>query len=401
MLSPIDFSVKNLGVCLILSCLSRANAASKAAYFLDNDPKGASVVSLNIAGDGSLSNPIRTSTGGVGALAEWIIPNPPDNTGFAGPDSLYSADSIVVSGEYLFVVNPGSNTLSFFLINPQDPQHPRLVGKPVNTLGDFPVSVDYSPKLNTACVLNGGARSGVSCFSVNKVLGLIPLDLSLRSIAPALNQTTPPAGPVLTASDIKFNPSSTALFVSTKGSPPSGSTPAILGSIYVWPVVAGLVSRSAKISQPAGVILDFSLTFLGTDSSILVADAASAAYILSVSSDLKVTVAHSVPYTEDEGLVCWGVFVPSIDQAFTMSASTTNITIVNPHSGAIEGIIALPAADQGAFDSAFDGTFLYSLTNIANIAVTDLSSTPPKVVQNLDLSSLGTRKGWEGLAIYN
>lgn len=125
-------------------------AAQRAAYFLDNNPSGASVVSLSIAVNGTLSNPIRTSTGGVGSWAKWVISNPPppDNTGFAGPDSLYSANSVVVSGNYLFVVNAGSNTLSLFTIDPSNPQHLVLVGKPASTLGDFPVSVTYSQKLN-------------------------------------------------------------------------------------------------------------------------------------------------------------------------------------------------------------------------------------------------------------
>lgn len=129
---------------------SNANAAQRTAYFLDNNPSGASVVSLNIFNNGTLSNPIRTFTGGDGSWAKWINSNPPppDNTGFAGPDSLFSANSVVVSGSFLFVVNPGSNTLSMFTINPSNPQNLTLVGKPAGTLGDFPVSVTYSEKLN-------------------------------------------------------------------------------------------------------------------------------------------------------------------------------------------------------------------------------------------------------------
>lgn len=128
-----------------------ANAALRAAYFLDNDPSGASVVSLSILSNGTLSNPVRASTEGNGSWAKWIVSNPPppDNTGFAGPDSLFSADAIVVSGNFLFVVNAGSNTLSMFTIDPSNPQHLTLVGAPASTLGDFPMSVAYSEKLNT------------------------------------------------------------------------------------------------------------------------------------------------------------------------------------------------------------------------------------------------------------
>ncbi|UKZ76848.1 hypothetical protein TrVFT333_004563 [Trichoderma virens FT-333] len=358
-----------------------ANAAQRAAYFLDNNPSGASIVSLKISSNGTLSNPVRTLTGGDGSWAKWIIPNPPppDNTGFAGPDSLFSANAVVVSGNFLFVVNAGSNTLSMFKIDPNNPQYLGLVGKPAGTLGDFPISVTYSEKLDIACVLNGGTRAGVACFSVDASRGLIALDSSLRSIAQAFNQTTPPGGPILTASDIMFNPSSTGLFVSTKGAPPSsvGASPT-LGSIYAWPVVGKTVSTIATISQPSGVILDFSLTFLGADDSILLTDAAGVGYILSVSSSLQVTVKDAIVLPSNEGLACWGVYVSELSSAYIITASITNITVVDPGTGSVTGTITLPASDVGVFDSASDRTFLYSLTNVASIAVVDLGANPPK-----------------------
>ena len=36
-----------------------------------------------------------------------------------------------------------------FLIDPSAPLYPKLIGKPVDTQGDFPQSVTYSPQLNT------------------------------------------------------------------------------------------------------------------------------------------------------------------------------------------------------------------------------------------------------------
>lgn len=44
-------------------------------------------------------------------------------------------------------MNSGSNTLSFFRIDPVDVLHPKLVGTPVDTLGEFPISVTYSAAL--------------------------------------------------------------------------------------------------------------------------------------------------------------------------------------------------------------------------------------------------------------
>lgn len=47
--------------------------------------------------------------------------------------------------QYLFTVNAGSNTLSVFHIPKDDPEHPQLLCSPVDTLGDFPQAVAYSP----------------------------------------------------------------------------------------------------------------------------------------------------------------------------------------------------------------------------------------------------------------
>lgn len=64
----------------------------KAAYFLDNDPAGSSIVALKIDGEGKVSDPVRTSTGGVGSIGV-------NATGFPNQaDSLMSQGAVVVSG---------------------------------------------------------------------------------------------------------------------------------------------------------------------------------------------------------------------------------------------------------------------------------------------------------------
>jgi hypothetical protein len=228
------------------------------------------------------------------------------------------------------------------------------------------------------------------------------LDSSLRDITQTVKQTTPPGGPVLTVSDIRFNPSSTGLFVTIKGAPPPsvGASPT-LGSIYAWPVVGNKVSRTATISQPSGVILSFSLNFLGTDDTALLTDAAGVAYILSVSSSLQATVKYTVALPSNEGLACWGVYVAELSSAYVLSASNYNITVVSPSTGSIMNTIALPESDVGAFDSASDRTYLYSLTNGPSLAVIDLAAKPQKMIQHLDLSAIGSRKGWQGMATYS
>jgi len=62
---------------------------NRAAYFLDNDPTGSSIITLKISEDGFLSSPTRISTGGIGLYGV-------DSGGDAGPDSLFAQGSIVV-----------------------------------------------------------------------------------------------------------------------------------------------------------------------------------------------------------------------------------------------------------------------------------------------------------------
>ena len=42
--------------------------AAKAVYYLDSDPAGASIVALKVNNDGTLADPVRTSTGGKGLI---------------------------------------------------------------------------------------------------------------------------------------------------------------------------------------------------------------------------------------------------------------------------------------------------------------------------------------------
>lgn len=65
-----------------------------ALYFLDNNPDGSSVVAMSMSMNGMPDNPMRTSTGGMGAFGIN------GTTGTAEPmDTLSSQDSVVVDGE--------------------------------------------------------------------------------------------------------------------------------------------------------------------------------------------------------------------------------------------------------------------------------------------------------------
>lgn len=62
--------MKFLNTLVFVASLASATPTrhSRALYFLDSDPQGASVVSFEVAKDGSLGEPQRTSTGGKGLI---------------------------------------------------------------------------------------------------------------------------------------------------------------------------------------------------------------------------------------------------------------------------------------------------------------------------------------------
>jgi hypothetical protein len=71
------------GLQLVTAAAVAPRGSGKAAYFLDNNPTGASIVALKIsASDGSLSEPVRVSTGGKGLFG--LTGGPPPAAAGAG-----------------------------------------------------------------------------------------------------------------------------------------------------------------------------------------------------------------------------------------------------------------------------------------------------------------------------
>ncbi|KAK5174434.1 uncharacterized protein LTR77_001514 [Saxophila tyrrhenica] len=91
----------------------------KAVYFLRVDPAGGSVVAIDVGGKGKLKDRTSvTSTNGMGLQSQ----NATDPDLAPVPfDPLQGQSSVVVSDDYLFTVNSGSNTAVMFEIDPTDP----------------------------------------------------------------------------------------------------------------------------------------------------------------------------------------------------------------------------------------------------------------------------------------
>lgn len=116
---------------------SYGNQDKKALYFLQNNPAGSSLLALHL-NNGQASNPVKTSTGGIGSAVVNATTGLPMR-----PDSLQSQGAVVTGDDYIFTLNSGSNTFAMFKVDPIDPTHPIMMGQPVDTMGDFPISVAY------------------------------------------------------------------------------------------------------------------------------------------------------------------------------------------------------------------------------------------------------------------
>ncbi|ESZ91748.1 hypothetical protein SBOR_7855 [Sclerotinia borealis F-4128] len=375
---------------LAAAIIPRHSSRDAAAYFLDNNPNGSSIIALKISHeDGTISSPIRTSTRGKGmfGLSNLAANSTPT---VETQDTLFSQNSIIVSGDKLFTVNTGSNTVAMFSIDPNNPLHPRMIGNPVNTMGEFPAAVAYSSKLKIACVLNGGAVAGVACFSAHHTKGLSPIGC-LRNIP--LNQTTPPLGPFDTVSDILFNPSQTTLLASVKR---NGIVP---GNFYAYPVSHhdNSISTTPILSQPPQVLVNFGISFLGSDHRLAVADAAFGASLLSISQSSVVT--EDVPITiAGQVAVCWTEYNPKTEEVYLMDVGVSNITVVDAKSGAIKKVIQQDNTGLGSLDAKLGGDFLYILKNAPEISVIETRSG--KTIQRFNLTSLGSRQGFVGMATW-
>ncbi|KAH8671323.1 hypothetical protein BX600DRAFT_548322 [Xylariales sp. PMI_506] len=393
----------------------------KVLYFLENNPDGANIVSLEIAANGTLSTLERTSTGGKGLVG---------NTAKGPPavDSMFSQDSVIVSSNYLFTVNPGSATLSMFNIPANDPAHPRLVGEPISTGGDFPNSVAYSPKNNLVCTSNTGARSGIGCFHVQA--DSRGLTAAGDFISLPINQTTPPLGPGNTFSDIVFNPSETVLFLTFKT---DGTAP---GTIYAFPVspagsggseLGGL--GSARLSKPAELEMEFSMSFLGgNDGAAFITDPTYGGSFVSITraptgsgcggsagtkggassssgGDLAIVVNTKI-VIPGQAATCWSRYGGAGDVVYMFDGGSPNITVVDaraPHA-VLDTIAGAPGAG-GSFDAVVDDAaeLLYVLEAAPGVGVYALGASAGgagRAVQNLNLTAFGEREFFQGLALY-
>lgn len=305
-----------------------------------------SVIALKVSANGLLSAGSVTPTGGQGMVGV-------DSTGApALPDGLFSQGSVKVEGNTMVAVNPGSNTASLFSIDAHDPTKLTMIGQPVDTMGEFPMSATISTKLNMACVANSGAKAGVACYKIT-AKGLVA-EGGLRPFN--INQTTPPAGPENTVSQTFFNEDSTALLTTVKGDPTKNNT----GFISSFPVDNGCVSMNGTQVSPQGTALLFGSSALPGTSNIFVTDASFGSATISNPSDASAAVNASTKI-DNQKATCWVAVSNVTGTAFITDVGRNTLNEVDVNTGDLVKGLNGTNGNLGMIDLASRGNFIYAL----------------------------------------
>ncbi|KAJ7593110.1 hypothetical protein C8J56DRAFT_930417 [Mycena floridula] len=370
------------------------NAASGttvgAAYFITNEPDGNFVVSADIGSDGKLNLRQAVSAGGIGSHG--------NDGGVNGPDPLFTQGAVKASAasQMLVTVNSGSNTISLFSIDPTNPSQLKMVGKPVGSGGEFPVSVAFNKAGTAVCALNGGEVNSVSCFKADKTTGLVALTQTNRSLN--LNQTTPATGPAGSASHIIFSEDGSQLIASIKGDPTT-KTPGFLATFDV--ASDGSLSQDFKSVVPGtGGLLPFSMTIIPGKNAILATDAAIGFDIFDMTNGNK----SSVTAIDGQGATCWSSFSPKTGNFYLTDITTSMVTEVNVSDDLKSSIVKQYPQGSGVatidndIASIGQNDFMFVLTPNAT-AVNVLSLNAPGQAQNIQKVDIAKPAKAAGLKI--
>jgi hypothetical protein len=278
--------------------------------------------------------------------------------------------------------------MSMLKIDHHDPTCLTLLGDPISTIGQFPVSIAVSEPLSLVCVASTGAKNGVACFNFDPWSGLEPDGVGLRSFG--LNQTTPPLMQGDGPSDIFFSEDSRSLYAMVKG-----DTKGDNGFVSVYPISHGQVAKKDVRSFPDGVSLLFGAFQIPGTRKIFASDASFGGVILAIDHD---GVAKTVAKTTIPGqkATCWAEYSPVTRSAWVTDPLTNNLVEMDLRTSAIltQNNVA-DNANPGFVDFVVPGDFLYALScglgsaANASVVVVDVSGGRGKAkqVQNYQFGS--------------
>ncbi|GJJ08632.1 hypothetical protein Clacol_002851 [Clathrus columnatus] len=238
-----------------------------------------------------------------------------------GPDALFSQGSIQVAGNRVFAVNPGSNTVAMFDIDKRDPTSLKMIGVPVNSGGEFPISVAISKQTGQVCVLNGGKINGVNCYRQDNLFGLVSIKNTRRLLN--LPLSTPPSGPDDSLSQVIFNEDGSLLLVASKGSP---SRPGFIASWNVDQRTGSLSDNYIRSPAASGAALPFGLALIPGTNAIVATDPAVGFSIYDFNNLTPAGAQGTVTAVIGEQAVCWVAYSTKTNNFYMTDIGTGLVT---------------------------------------------------------------------------
>ncbi|KAH6655283.1 hypothetical protein BKA67DRAFT_690102 [Truncatella angustata] len=349
-----------------------------------------SIIALPVQIDGTVSDCGASSTPTDGSGSSGMLAT--NET--AAPDALFSQSALTTAGNHLFAINAGSNSVTMFAIDKNDPTNLTMVGRPVPVPGEFPNTVAASQTNKQVCVGMTGAQAGISCASFSSQ-GIGAMD-TLRVFD--IGQSTPPVGPENTVSQVFYSGDGSTLFATVKGNPAVNKT----GFLAAFPVQGGIVSQQGVQSSPDGTAVLFGSTPIPGSSNIFVTDASFGAAVLSIDKAGASTVAGKGA-VDGQAATCWATISPATNTAFVTDVGKNRLVEVSTTSAMVMGQIDLSAnGDPGLIDLKAAGKFIYALSpgnGTTQAAMTVVNAVSKQQVQHLQLDMLGARKTAQGVAI--
>lgn len=334
-------------------------------YTMSNSVAGNAVLAFDRAADGSLTAAGSYPTGGIGTGA-----------------GLGNQGGLVLEGNWLAVVNAGSNDVSLFRVNGDGSLS---LADRVSSGGTMPISVTIAGNLLYA--LNAGGSGNISGFSISASGQLSAIGGSTRPLS------TGAAGPA----QIEFAPGGQWLVVTEKGT----------NTLSTYPVgpngAAGAgTATSASGTTPFGFGFTNSGFLIVSEAFGGAADGSAVASYASEGDGTWDVVSPSVFTTETAA--CWIVVTNSGRYAYTTNAGSGTITGYAIHQGALtlldsDGVTGNIGAGSGPSDMAVsrDSKYLYARAGGTSSIVafgieSDGSLTP------VSGGASGLPAGWNGLA---
>ena len=258
-------------------------------YTLGNMTEGNEVIAFNMNSDGTISPAGSYSTGGLGT---------------GGGLGNQGALALSKSGRLLFVVNPGSDEISFFYVHKDGSL--QLMDK-IDSGGERPLSITYRHGL--IYVLNAGGEGNISGFGFNFEGELIHVSGSTKALS------TSASGPA----QISFSSNGRALVVTEKATNTISSY-----SILKNGQPGDIHTLASAGETPFGFAFGSNNLFFVSEA-FGGADAASTVSSYRIDNDANVTFVDG-PFSTGETAACWLVISVNNRELFVTNTGSNNVS---------------------------------------------------------------------------